>query len=87
MKKLTIAAALAAATMLATPAHAADPEGKFQVKVLATGVLPDGHPQNMHVGGSKGSVSGNFAMSEATLLVAIGTRAVCQSDCSGSGFR
>ena len=42
MKKLTIAAALAAATMLATPAHAGNAEGKLQVKVLATGVLPDG---------------------------------------------
>lgn len=52
----------------------------------STGVLPHAHPQNMHVGGSKGSISGNFAMSEATLLVAIGTRAVCQSDCSGTGY-
>ncbi|HCF24467.1 MULTISPECIES: OmpW family outer membrane protein [unclassified Novosphingobium] len=42
MKKLTIAAALTAATMLATPAQAGDAEGKLQVKVLATGVLPDG---------------------------------------------
>lgn len=42
MKKLTITAALAAATMLATPAIAGDAEGKIQVKVLATGVLPDG---------------------------------------------
>lgn len=50
------------------------------------GVLPDAHPLNMHVGGSKGSISGNFAMEEATLLVAIGTRAVCQSDCSGIGY-
>ena len=45
----------------------------------STGVLPDAHPHNMHVGGSKGSISGNFAMAEAELLVAIGTRAVCQS--------
>ncbi len=52
----------------------------------STGVLPDAHPQNLHVGGSKGSVSGNFAMEEATLLVAVGTRAVCQSDCSGIGY-
>jgi 3D-(3,5/4)-trihydroxycyclohexane-1,2-dione acylhydrolase (decyclizing) len=52
----------------------------------STGVLPDDHPQNMHVGGSKGSISGNFAMSEATLLIAIGTRGVCQSDCSGIGY-
>jgi outer membrane protein len=42
MKKLTVAAALAAATMLATPAQAGNPEGKLQVKVLGTGVLPDG---------------------------------------------
>lgn len=52
----------------------------------ALGVVPDGHPQNMHVGGSKGSISGNFAMEEASLLVVIGSRAVCQSDCSGIGY-
>ena len=52
----------------------------------STGVLPDGHPQNLHVGGSKGSISGNFAMEEADLLVVIGSRAVCQSDCSGTGW-
>ncbi len=52
----------------------------------STGVLPDAHPQNMHVGGSKGSISGNYAMENATLLIAIGTRAVCQADCSGVGY-
>ncbi|MDP2119733.1 MAG: thiamine pyrophosphate-dependent enzyme [Hoeflea sp.] len=52
----------------------------------STGVLPDAHPQNMHVGGSKGSISGNHAMEEADLLVVIGSRAVCQSDCSGIGW-
>ena len=52
----------------------------------STGVLPDAHPQYMHVGGSKGSISGNHAMTKATLLLAIGTRAVCQSDCSGIGY-
>jgi outer membrane protein len=41
MKTLTIAAALAATTMLANPAQAAA-DGKIQVKVLATAVLPDG---------------------------------------------
>ena len=41
----------------------------------------------MHVGGSKGSISGNFAMAEADLLIAIGTRAVCQADCSGIGYK
>jgi 3D-(3,5/4)-trihydroxycyclohexane-1,2-dione acylhydrolase (decyclizing) len=40
----------------------------------------------MHVGGSKGSICGNFAMEQADLLIAIGTRAVCQSDCSGTGY-
>ena len=53
----------------------------------STGVLPDDHPQNMHVGGSKGSISGNYAMDEAELVVVIGSRAVCQADCSGIGFR
>ena len=52
----------------------------------STGVLPDAHPLNMHVGGSKGSISGNHAMAEAEALIAIGTRAVCQSDCSGIGY-
>lgn len=42
MKKLTVAAALVAASMLATPAYAGDAEGKIQVKILGTGVLPDG---------------------------------------------
>jgi 3D-(3,5/4)-trihydroxycyclohexane-1,2-dione acylhydrolase (decyclizing) len=59
------------------------------VAVLApgsTGVLPDAHAQNMHVGGSKGSISGNYAMAEAELLIAVGSRAVCQSDCSGIGY-
>lgn len=31
----------------------------------STGVLPDAHAQNMHVGGSKGSISGNYAAAEA----------------------
>jgi 3D-(3,5/4)-trihydroxycyclohexane-1,2-dione acylhydrolase (decyclizing) len=52
----------------------------------ALGVLPDRHPQNMHVGGSKGSISGNFAMEEAELVIIVGSRAVCQADCSGTGY-
>ncbi|GAB6054359.1 acetolactate synthase 2 catalytic subunit [Magnetospira thiophila] len=52
----------------------------------ATGVLPDAHPQNMHVGGSKGSISGNYAMANGDLLVVIGSRGVCQADSSGIGF-
>ncbi len=43
MRKITLlAAALAAATAISGPALAGSPAGKFQVKVLATGVLPDG---------------------------------------------
>jgi 3D-(3,5/4)-trihydroxycyclohexane-1,2-dione acylhydrolase (decyclizing) len=53
----------------------------------STGVLPDAHPQNMHVGGSKGSISGNYAMVEAELVIVIGSRAVCQADCSGIGYK
>jgi 3D-(3,5/4)-trihydroxycyclohexane-1,2-dione acylhydrolase (decyclizing) len=53
----------------------------------STGVLPDAHAQNMHVGGSKGSISGNYAMAEAELLIVVGSRAVCQADCSGIGYK
>jgi 3D-(3,5/4)-trihydroxycyclohexane-1,2-dione acylhydrolase (decyclizing) len=49
-------------------------------------VIPYDHPRNMAVGGSKGSISGNYAMENADLLVAIGTRFVCQSDCSRTGY-
>ena len=51
-----------------------------------TGALPYAHPRNMRVGGSKGTLCGNFAMETADLLVALGTRAVCQSDCSRTGY-
>ena len=53
---------------------------------LATGCIPYAHPHNMTVGGSKGSLCGNYAMEEADLLVAVGTRAVCQSDSSRTGY-
>jgi 3D-(3,5/4)-trihydroxycyclohexane-1,2-dione acylhydrolase (decyclizing) len=52
----------------------------------STGVLANNDPLNMHVGGSKGSISGNYAMQNADLLIVIGSRAVCQSDCSGVGY-
>jgi 3D-(3,5/4)-trihydroxycyclohexane-1,2-dione acylhydrolase (decyclizing) len=52
----------------------------------STGVLPDAHPQNMHVGGSKGSISGNYAMANAELVIVVGSRGVCQADCSGIGY-
>ena len=53
----------------------------------STGVLSDAHAQNMHVAGSKGSISGNFATANAELVVVIGSRAVCQADCSGIGYK
>ncbi len=42
MNKIAILAALAAATAFSSPALAGDAEGKWQVKLLGTGVLPDG---------------------------------------------
>ena len=51
-----------------------------------TGLVPYAHPQNMLVGGSKGTICGNFATDEADLLIAIGTRAVCQSDSSRTAY-
>ena len=53
---------------------------------VVLGVIPYSHPRNMTVGGSKGSISGNYAMENADLLVAVGSRAVCQSDCSRTGY-
>jgi 3D-(3,5/4)-trihydroxycyclohexane-1,2-dione acylhydrolase (decyclizing) len=53
---------------------------------IASGALPSSNPRNMGVGGSKGSINGNYAMEHADLLIAVGTRAVCQSDCSRTGY-
>jgi 3D-(3,5/4)-trihydroxycyclohexane-1,2-dione acylhydrolase (decyclizing) len=53
---------------------------------IASGCIPYQHPQNMTIGGSKGSLCGNYAMENADLLIAVGTRAVCQSDCSRTGY-
>jgi len=53
---------------------------------LVSGVIPYDHPRNMTVGGSKGSICGNYAMEHADVLVAIGSRAVCQADCSRTGY-
>ncbi len=53
---------------------------------LVSGVIPYQHPRNMTVGGSKGSLCGNHAMERADLLVALGTRFVCQSDSSRTNY-
>ncbi|MFT5631289.1 MAG: 3D-(3,5/4)-trihydroxycyclohexane-1,2-dione acylhydrolase (decyclizing) [Gammaproteobacteria bacterium] len=52
----------------------------------SSGVMMDAHVQNMHVGGSKGSICGNFAMQQAEAVIVIGSRGVCQADCSGVGY-
>ncbi|MBI9083624.1 MAG: thiamine pyrophosphate-binding protein [Desulfobacterales bacterium] len=61
-------------------------DGVAVTSPLVSGIIPFDHPRNMTVGGSKGSISGNFAMEEADLLIAIGTRFVCQSDSSRTGY-
>ncbi len=50
------------------------------------GLIPDDHERNMTVGGSKGSVCGNFAMNECDLAIVIGARGVCQWDSSGTAW-
>ncbi|GAA0268547.1 thiamine pyrophosphate-binding protein [Actinomadura nitritigenes] len=58
----------------------------FVMSPVSLGVVPASHPRQMMVGGSKGSLSGNFAMENADLLVAVGTRSVCQADSSRTGY-
>jgi len=53
----------------------------------ASGVVPYSEPRYMTVGGSKGSLSGNYAMNEADLAVIVGARAVCQWDSSGTAWK
>jgi 3D-(3,5/4)-trihydroxycyclohexane-1,2-dione acylhydrolase (decyclizing) len=61
-------------------------DGVAVVSPLVSGVIPGSHPRHMTIGGSKGSISGNYAMENADLLVAVGSRFVCQSDCSRTGY-
>ncbi len=61
-------------------------DGVAVTSPVVSGVIPYEHPRNMTVGGSKGSLSGNYAMDEADLLVFVGARAVCQSDSSRTGY-
>ena len=50
------------------------------------GLYPASAPRNMTVGGSKGSICGNYAMANCDLLIAVGARGVCQWDSSGTAF-
>lgn len=61
-------------------------DGVCVLTPIATGIVPYAHPRCMGVGGSKGSLCGNYAMENADLLIAIGTRAVCQSDSSRTAY-
>lgn len=53
---------------------------------VSHGLLPDDHPLNMLISGGKGSICGNFAMANADLVLIVGSRGVCQADCSGIGY-
>ena len=53
---------------------------------VVSGVIPYDHPRNMTVAGSKGSLSGNYAMENADVLVVLGARFACQSDCSRTAY-
>ncbi|MFI6481737.1 thiamine pyrophosphate-binding protein [Nonomuraea sp. NPDC050663] len=61
-------------------------DGVFVMSPVSLGIIPAGHPRQMMVGGAKGSLSGNHAMERADLLVAVGTRSVCQADSSRTGY-
>ena len=54
---------------------------------VSGGLLPEEHPHSVHVAGTKGSISGNFATENADLVIVAGSRAVCQADCSGIGYK
>ena len=51
------------------------------------GLYPYSKERNMGVGGSKGSICGNYAMNECDLAIVIGARGVCQWDSSGTAYR
>ena len=53
---------------------------------VSQGVMPDAHDQYMHLSGTKGSISGNYATENAELVIVAGSRAVCMSDCSATGY-
>lgn len=52
-----------------------------------SGVVPYSERRFMSVGGSKGSICGNYAMENAEIVIVIGARAVCQWDCSGTAWK
>ncbi|MGA2368030.1 MAG: thiamine pyrophosphate-dependent enzyme [Dehalococcoidia bacterium] len=61
-------------------------DGMAVISPLCSGIIPYSNPRNMTVGGSKGTLCGNYAMEHADLLLVIGSRFVCQSDCSRTAY-
>lgn len=61
-------------------------DGVFVMSPSSLGIVPSDNHRNMAVGGSKGSISGNYAMQHASTLLVVGSRGVCQSDCSRIGY-
>jgi len=53
----------------------------------STGIVPYSAKRYMSIGGSKGSLCGNYCMNEADLAIIIGARAVCQWDSSGTAWK
>jgi 3D-(3,5/4)-trihydroxycyclohexane-1,2-dione acylhydrolase (decyclizing) len=51
---------------------------------VAMDVVESDFALNVGPAGSKGSISGNFAAENATLVINVGGRGVCQADCSGT---
>ncbi len=54
---------------------------------VAMDAVESSFPLNVGPAGSKGSISGNFAAENATLVINAGGRGVCQADCSGTLYR
>ena len=52
-----------------------------------SGVVPFQRSRFMSVGGSKGTICGNYAMDNADLVIVIGARGVCQWDSSGTAWK
>ena len=60
--------------------------GVFVMSPSSLGIVSSSLDHNMGVGGTKGSISGNFAMENAQTLIVVGSRSVCQTDCSRTGY-
>jgi len=62
-------------------------DAAFVHSPTTVGIISGNNERNMTVGGSKGSISGNYAMEHCELLIVIGARGVCQWDSSGTAWK